>query len=255
MILYFSGTGNSLVVARQLAELLGERLVNMLDATPGDIPAGEPLGFVFPIYAWGLPRVVERAIERLAVASPAWTWMAATCGDDIGLTHLQMRDAIAARGWTLAAAFSFRLPNTYVGLPGFDVDGQDEIERRMLAVGECCALVAEQLKTLRRTASPRTLSVVDVVEGKMAWVKSKWLRPAFNRFLTGDRHFRVEDACIHCGKCERACPVRNIRLGDDRRPQWQGRCADCYACYHVCPVHAIRYGAYTDKKGQKPLYS
>jgi ferredoxin len=68
--------------------------------------------------------------------------------------------------------------------------------------------------------------------------------------MVSDGKFRVdEDVCTQCGKCQRVCPVANIK---GTPPEWlhNGRCTCCLACYHHCPVHAINYGNITRKRGQ-----
>ena len=56
MIFYFSGTGNSLWVARRLAGLLGDRLVAIADAINSqsysfELAPDESVGMVFPTYS------------------------------------------------------------------------------------------------------------------------------------------------------------------------------------------------------------
>ena len=58
-----------------------------------------------------------------------------------------------------------------------------------------------------------------------------------------------QNKCIGCGKCEKICPARNIKLVDSR-PVWGKNCFSCCACYHICPVKAIDYGSITRKKSQ-----
>ncbi len=57
MIFYFSGTGNSAWVARQLAKGQNEELLSIameIDRNKAyKLKEGEKVGFVFPVYAWG----------------------------------------------------------------------------------------------------------------------------------------------------------------------------------------------------------
>ena len=69
MIFYFSGTGNSAWVARQLAEGQNEELLSIAVEIDKNkeykLREGEKVGFVFPVYAWGPPEIVLRFIRRL----------------------------------------------------------------------------------------------------------------------------------------------------------------------------------------------
>ena len=62
----------------------------------------------------------------------------------------------------------------------------------------------------------------------------------FNTFLMSPKPFHATEACIACKKCEKVCPVNNIKVTD--RPVWGDNCTQCLACYHICPVHAVEYG-------------
>ena len=61
MILYFSGTGNSAYVARQLGELLQEETIDVFarirDKDTTALQSGRPWIVVCPTYAWRIPRV------------------------------------------------------------------------------------------------------------------------------------------------------------------------------------------------------
>ena len=74
MIFYFSGTGNSAWVARQLAEGQNEELLSIameIDRNKAyKLKEGEKVGFVFPVYAWGPPKIVLRFIHQLKLDKP-----------------------------------------------------------------------------------------------------------------------------------------------------------------------------------------
>ena len=66
------------------------------------------------------------------------------------------------------------------------------------------------------------------------------LKPYYRWFIT-TKKFRTEDSCIGCGKCEKVCPLGNIRM-EKGLPQWGDRCTHCMACINFCPKDAIEYG-------------
>lgn len=243
MILYFSGTGNSRYVARELARHLGEpEPVGMVTAPDAvDAGAGDVI-WVFPIYSWGVPPVVEKCMRRIAISGRGRHWMVCTCGDDIGMAHRQWRAIVNERGWIPAGCFSVQMPNTYIAFPGFDVDKPDVEHRKLIAASVRVADIAGRIKSGEEA--------VDVVKGAVPWIKSRIVYPWFVRHAMSPSRFYVTDRCIGCGRCKRECPLSNIVMGPLSQPRWGDNCAMCLRCYHTCPVHAVGYGRYSSKKGQ-----
>ena len=246
MILYFSGTGNSALVARHLSSLLGEKLYR-IDAigfeTPPGVGADDKVIWVFPVHSWGLPKAVKRYIEAVEIpgAELARHVLVATCGDDCGLTAGMWRRALRRRGWKGVAAHSVVMPNTYVTLPGFDVDKPEVAQSKLSAMPRRVGEIAHAIKC----SSP----IGTIFQGKMPWVKTRILYPLFMRLLTSPKPFE-SNHCVRCGKCVEVCPLANVTMSDDDGPQWGDRCTLCLGCYHVCPVHAVDYGRSTRRKGQ-----
>lgn len=94
----------------------------------------EKIGFVFPVYSWAPPVIVQEFIRKLVLKGyqQQYLFFVCSCGDDTGLTRQVMEKALAARGWRCNAGFSVIMPNNYVLFPGFDVDSK-ELEKKKLA--------------------------------------------------------------------------------------------------------------------------
>lgn len=231
MIFYFSGTGNSAWVARQLAEGQNEELLSIameIDRNKAyKLKEGEKVGFVFPVYAWGPPKIVLRFIHQLKLDKPGYLFFVCTCGDDTGRTAQIFSSAVTRKGWQCVAGYSVTMPNTYVSLPGFDVDDKDiETQKVQNAVARV-RFINEEI------TSRAQMKQYNCHEGALPFTKSYLLRPLFNAFLMSPKPFHATEACIGCKKCEKVCPVGNITVTD--RPVWGGNCTQCLACYHVCP--------------------
>ncbi|MCM1503870.1 MAG: EFR1 family ferrodoxin [Muribaculum sp.] len=251
MIFCFSGTGNSRHVARRLAELLGQEIVEMNHLTFAEaqaMPIADDLTiWAFPIHSWGLPDFVVKFIGRVGtecrMPCPGRHYMVCTCGDDIGLAHKQWRRLMAQKGWNAMATYSVQMPNTYVLLPGFDVDSKKVVKEKLNACDSRVEAIAAKIAEGSMTD--------DVVDGMLPGLKSKLIYPLFMRRMISAKPFASDaDRCVGCGRCASVCPLGNVVLDDERRPKWGGHCTLCLGCYHVCPTDAVGYGRQTRGKGR-----
>ncbi len=253
MIFCFSGTGNSLWAARLLAQETNDEVCMMTGEKPERIDEicakAQAIGFVFPVYGWNMPAAVRDFIARL----PYWkngerpyVYALLTCGDDTGRTDRELSRALKERGWILNAAFSVRLRNTYVCLPGFNTDSTElEEEKRAAAQRTISTRIADAVNRKAPSSSS------DIHYGSFPWLKTYVIGKLFHKFLTSPHGFRVdENKCRKCGRCQQVCPLENIAHTESGAPLWGERCTLCMACYHSCPCHAIAHGRFTKGKGQ-----
>lgn len=255
MIFYFSATGNSKYIATSLAQRLGE--TSLTDITtllrcPQDSFVPKPelghdaavtsIGFVFPIYGWSVPNIVRIFIKQMKMQpnSNPYVYFVVTCGDDIGIADQHIVQALAEIGLTVSAGYSIVMPDSYICLPGFDVDKDNERRAKFNALDARLDHIAAEIRQRR--------AVIDVKHGAFPKLKTNVLGALFRKYLVTDKYFHRTDACIKCGKCAEICPMQNITLTDT--VEWHSRCTGCLACYHHCPTRAIRFGRFTNHKGQ-----
>lgn len=248
MIFYFTGTGNSLYAASQVAEAQSDQVISIAklmdqgkDAYCYELGENELLGFVFPVFAWGPPQMVLEFIKRLEVSGAPYVFSLCTCGGEEGNTSKIIRKALTKRGLILDAAFCVRMPNNYI--IGFDVDSKEQ-EAGKLKAAELL------LSEINQAIGKRQKNVNLTIPGRFAAVKTALVNPMFNAFALNTKYFRVDDSCTRCGLCERICPVHTIKVAGDEKLVWGKDCTQCLACIHRCPVHAIQYGKGTKKKGR-----
>lgn len=244
MIVCFSGTGNSMLVAGRLAEALGERVTRVdrafYDRPRLDAAAGRVV-WVAPVYSWGVPPVMADIIGRAPMPADAGHYVVMTCGDDVGRADAMWRRCLSARGCRTAGVYSVIMPNNYTAMRGFDVDSAEVASAKLAAMPAAVDTVAALIAA--GDASTR------VVRGRFARLKTSVIYPWFIRHEMSPRRFRVLEGCTGCGTCARACPMSNIVLRD-RRPVWGDVCAMCLACYHSCPAGAVAWGKATLGKGR-----
>ena len=274
MILYFTGTGNSKYVADKLAENLKDRVYFILNAPLGSLKDGEQLGFVFPVYSWGVPPLIMNYIKSLsqeAVESlntlKTEIWAVCTCGDEVARTPEMLNRALADKGLKLSGFWGVIMPNNYVLLPGFNIDSR-ELENEKIKKS------ADRITDISLQISNKDFKT-DVVRGSWSKTKTGLIYPLFKRWGIFPAKWYAKDNCIGCGKCAEVCLINNIILRDDKgnsgekypnsektsdpsnketkfklKPVWGDHCVSCLGCYHICPVNAIQYGGATKNKGQ-----
>lgn len=247
MIFYFSGVGNSAWVARKLGDILQDKVLSIAEEIRKEAIyaplEGERVGFVFPVYGWEPPRIVLDFIRKMQMqVLPSYLYFVCTCGDDTGKTASVFMSALSAKGWKCHASYSILMPDTYVCLPGFDIDGEDELKRKTENAVARVNFIGEEL------SHKVVMDKHGCYEGAFPNIKTYVLGGLFRKFLMSPKPFHATDACISCGLCENRCPVHNIKV--EGKPQWGTDCTMCLACYHACPVQAIQYGGRTKGKGQ-----
>ena len=246
MIFYYSGCGNSKFIAQSIAEALGENLVFIPEAQRNgnydyNLAENEMIGFVYPIYSWRTPHLVDEFVEKLHLnGTPSYVWTAVTCGDNVGETEAIFRDELKYKGLELNAAFCFKMPNTYVNMMGMSVDKEEVANEKIAKAKGKLPKVIDLIKS--------HAAFSDMIKGGLPRFKSNVIGKGFYKWASDAPFFATGD-CISCGICAKVCPLQNITL-EDGRPKWHGNCNTCDACYHHCPKHAIQYGKKTRGKGQ-----
>jgi len=236
-IFYYTGTGNSLWVARRVAEALGDSTVHsmpewLLNRPPID---AESVGLVFPVYIWGVPAPVMRFIAALPVLHDRYIFAFATNGGQVSNTLVQLKDLMAGRGLTLCAGVDITMPSNYIPWGG---PGPKHIQQqRFQAARAKIAALAQGLKQGRETP----------IEKGPLWqriVFTAFNKAAFKHVPRMDAKFWADDKCTNCGICTRVCPAKNITISQGK-PLWHHRCEQCFACLQWCPTEAIQYGKRT----------
>lgn len=236
---YSTGTGNSLWVARTLADQLDDdaSLIS-LTAKAGSEPSGaECVGLIFPVYIWGVPGRILRFLDTSAARmQPEYLFAIAVNGGQVANTLAQLRKALARQGRTLNAGWEVTTPSNYIpwGGPG----SQDE-QRQCLAAAE------DKIRTIAGHVKQRASLPVELGVLWQRIVFSGIVHPLSAKHVHHmDGRFRADEKCNQCGTCQKVCPTENITLPEGK-PVWNSRCEQCFACLQWCPQEAIQYGAKT----------
>lgn len=269
MIFYFSGTGNSKWAAKTLALETGDTLVSIPEVINSNcsftLEKDEHVGFIFPIHGWRVPSIVKEFITKLTIKTLGedtshvkhYCFCLVTAGDSIGKAmerfQQQLKSVTVNDALSLKAVCSLIMPESYVGLPGMDVDTKEkELEKKELASKQLKEF-SNILKQHPHKDSNQIWGWNQLIRGPIPYFFSGPVGGFFERFLITDKPFHVDSRrCVKCGICANVCPVSDIKGGLGFEPEWlhNGKCLTCFSCYHHCPHHAIEFGKRTQKKGQ-----
>ncbi|KNF08973.1 4Fe-4S ferredoxin, iron-sulfur binding domain protein [Gottschalkia purinilytica] len=249
MIFYFTGTGNSLHIAKEIGKYNEENIssiASIMNSGKGTyehiLKESESIGFVFPVYAWGPPKIVLDFIDILKLENynDNYIFAVATCGDNTGNTLKLLEKQLKNRKLNLDSGFSIRMPNNYLLM--FDVDDKTS-EHNKLKDAE------KLLEDINKVIEERKKNVFIDINKFSDGFYSKLIYPLFNKFaLNNTKKFHVNDKCTTCGLCESICVVNSIKVNG--KPTWNDKCVQCMGCINWCPVNAIQYGKSTEKKGR-----
>lgn len=242
MIYYFTGTGNSKWMAKQIAELSADQAESMIKKTGEhrEFAARQDddvLGFVFPVYAWLAPEVVVDFIKStLPIIKPdTYTFAVITCGEEIGKAAEKLKSRLP-----FDSVFSVVMPNNYI-IGKSDADDEILQQEKRDKARITAKTIAEVIKQRGK--------VSDIEEGAIPAFKSAVIGPLFNRFGRFTKSFSVGENCIGCGVCEKNCPKGCIKL-ENGKPTWtEEKCYLCLCCINGCKACAIERGQST--KGKK----
>jgi Pyruvate/2-oxoacid:ferredoxin oxidoreductase delta subunit/flavodoxin len=265
-IYYFSGTGNSLHIARELQRRMPETrlipIVSLLDVEP--VKAGaEAVGFVFPQYASMAPRIVEGFIERLDLGLAEYLFAVATRGGTGCMAFGEIDKILKKKGRRLDAFWVITMPSgsaVIIRDPEAQITPEKiarleaEAQRRLDSLhGIIVGREAHRDEDLGGIAPPPGFMVPFMplisLLGPVLLPLGKLAESRFD--------FYTDSRCNGCGLCETMCLARKIEVVDGK-PLWPrgAKCFGCFACLNYCPQQSIQIRSswylksYTEQNGR-----
>lgn len=234
---WFSGSGNTLFIAKTIAEYLTElgyyvRLVPLEKVDPTSIEVSNvAIGLVVPVAGQGTFPIAWEFVENLPQADGTEVFLVDTMGMYSGGILGPMKRILKKKGYVTTAAVELLMPNTFQKRRVQEENDRRRVERAVEKVRKFC----------------RRLD-----EGKGAWFDI----PLYSDFLSimyRKRHLVrkwvslfpiTRDAlCSECGVCIRLCPEHCITKDTEGNLLTDAtRCILCQRCFEYCPQNAIKIG-------------
>ncbi len=244
MVLYYTGTGNSEYVAKRIGEQIEDEVINLFDRIKrydySDIHSERPFVFVFPTYAWQMPRILRDFIVLTTFTGNQCACFVTTCGDSMGNMPKYLAELCKWKAFSYMGCAEVVMPENYIAL--FNAPEKEEAVRIIRKADIVIKNIGDAIKD--------NGAIPEKKAGVFAKASSDIVNTLFYSLVVSAKKFYTTDACIGCGKCTKVCPLNNISLIEGK-PVWGEQCTHCMACICKCPKEAVEYGKRS--KG-KPRY-
>lgn len=233
----FSATGNSLSVSQKIANGLGDTQIVSIarEFQKTLVPDEQRIGFVFPVYIYGVPSIVQEFVDKLDLSNVKYVFAIATCGGTPGATLSTFKKQLRKKKVNLCSGFAVREKSGAIGM------GNPIISIIRRIAGKPAQNTDEQIgkivETVRECKTNRlwTSSFFANIIGDILHTMTRDI------LKKADTSFWVDQNCNLCKMCVRICPRGNIQIANDKL-NWNHNCEQCFACLHWCPKQAIQIG-------------
>lgn len=233
-IFYYSGTGNSLASAKQLAAELDMQIVPITDelASSNSVFESERAIVIFPVYAYGLPKTVKRFILKNEFKI-SFLAVLTTCGSKSGGAFAEAVRLFKKRKQIVSYTKAIKAVENFVHL--FKLPPEEEIAIQIEAQRENTKIIAEDIKNQKKNKRFLFRPGSSFVSCLLRLVTKSFAK-----------RYKITENCNGCGICYKVCPANCIAMTqkeDGLKPSVNAKkCDSCQACLQLCPRKAIRFG-------------
>ena len=243
MVLYYSATGNTEFIAKELAKRLNEPCVDLLtrikEKNYEPLHSETPFIICAPVYVCEMPRFLRAYLKQQTFTGSREVYGIFTSGGYCGPSGVLAKALFQKKHMIYRGHAEFKMPRKYVASDAYPMLEDAEIETRIR--DSMCRLdaVAADIRAGKRLKARHVFFFETLI--------TLPFNPIWCKYKLTAKAFYAKESCVGCGKCERLCPLNNIQLTDGK-PVWGESCSHCMACIGNCPTDAIEYGTITQGK-------
>ena len=240
MILYFSATGNTEFLAKELAKLTDDTSLNLLEKIQksdySEIHSEKPFVICTPIYVCEFPIFLTKFLKKVRLTGSREIYFILSSGGYSGPASIQAKSLCRKHKMIYKGSADITMPRNYIASDLYPMLSAEENKERITKARNDLLQVSDVIKAggilkKRHVYFFETMSVI--------LVAGPW-----RKFVLTAKAFYAKDSCIGCGKCAKLCPFDNIKI-EDKKPVWGKKCTHCMACIANCPKESIEYGKIT----------
>lgn len=232
-IYVFSGTGNTLSIAKKIAEVFNAKniftKVHRIEATdPKNIDLSSTIGIGCTVAFWNTYPLVKKWLKALPVANGTEVFLFDSMGDTSMHMIALIGKELEEKGYKIIASKEFVMPNNFLLIENEE----------------------NKLKKLNITMPLVEKFAEDIIVGNFFKVKGGFIYSLFFAFTSLMLNtwrwklsqkifgFKIDkNICTKCNLCSDICPKNNITMNDF--PVFNNKCEICLRCVSYCPVKAI----------------
>jgi len=239
-IYYFSGTGNSLHVAKELQKRIPQtNIIPLVSLLNKDVieTNGKTVGFVFPIHFATVPMIVKSIIRKMDLKSAKYVFATATReGTPCSSAFKKIEKVLKKKGKSLD---SYLILNMASNDPKFD--GWHSATVKEIADFEL--VVQDKLDSFQHVIANKLKYRADDTEiTHPVNFFFEFLGSVLSEIPSDyGKAYYADENCSGCGVCEKVCLSQKIKMVD-KKPVWQKTvtCFACDACLNFCPAQAVQ---------------
>ncbi len=235
-IYFFSGTGNTEIVARLFQKEFKNKGLNtsiiaiediLNKKNPLKIHDHDIVGFGYPIHAFNAPRIFFEFIDALPKVNGKKAFTFKTSGDPMcnGGATAMVRKRLKNKGFRVFHEDLIVMPTNV--LMKYDDELMKQLYNAAIRKVKriCDEILREKVKLQKNSIILKTITYLF---SKMETMGASYL----------GKFFSILDSCNLCEKCVRNCPTQNIyREEDDIK--FKNKCTFCLRCIYTCPKNSI----------------
>jgi ferredoxin len=247
-IYYFSGTGNSYYVAKELQKRIQNSelipIVGIINRNEIKCKS-DTVGIIFPLQGPTFPNAVKQLLEKIDLTDTRYIFAIATRGGTTCRIREQINKVLKKKGKSLNSHFIITVFNN-----------DPKIMNENNQVYEFHVPTDEEITNKKRQIDVRLDVIKDIIINKETrhevdkeyGFKYGFLLEKIVIFATKlmesksiKNYFYSDVKCTGCGVCEKICLSKRINLIDGI-PRWKDEilCFMCYACLNYCPQKSVQ---------------
>jgi len=239
---YFTGTGNSLKVIETCDAIFSESgnhtNVSEISINSKIIPDSDLIGFCFPVYAFGIPRICYKylkGIKKFKKEQKIFILITAGDSDECGFAIKECLHILNRKNCEIIYSGVVQMPINWTTSPKPPFPPSIEEAKVIIKSGQT------QTKEIAKNILNGIRKHHDFnIPKRYSRIKFYWDYWAFKYLGIQNmwRLFKVYDTCNGCQLCEKICPTNSIRI-INKNPVWSKTCEQCMRCVNFCPQESI----------------